>query len=483
MGYLQMVRLTSILAFWLVISSTSLAQPPADKPVSLSLHSAALPKPSLKYRLFPDERDLQPGNAASLYYRAEASFVENQVLLNDIKNEKWDTWSNMSFQNLPIDEVRAGVNMTRRIVAELEQAALRKDCDWMLDGRSEGIGLLLPELQTFRRFASVLAVRARLEIADGQFESAAKTLQTGYVLARHLSEGPTVIHYLVGAAVAAKLTAQLQAFVEREGSPNLYWSLTGLPRPFFDPKHALLLEPMMLERTFPWLAKLDKGVMTKEQIEVGHVQLTRLMDDFGIRKPTPQDAAATAKLFAQGFPAAKEALIKRGMNADDLNKMPEYQIVSLEAYKEYREAWEEGLKWLHLPEAINGDNYKKDAERVKLATERMDKLFFRGLLKGLTEPHDPLASNPVYTARLRHERRIAALRCVEALRLYAAGHNGAWPTALKDITEVFVPTDPVTGKEFAFKATDGKATLESPKSDGKGLPVPEVVFELTLKKP
>jgi hypothetical protein len=307
-------------------------------------------------------------------------------------------------------------------------------------------------------------------------------LQTGYVLAKRLSEGPTVIHFLVGVAIASTLNTQLQAFAEQEGSPNLYWTLTAIPRPLFDPKHALLLEPLMLERTFPWLAKLDKGIMTREQIDAGMVQLTKVMDEFGVRKPTAEMMAETAQLFVKGYPAAKEALIKKGMIAEELNKMLEYQVVSLAAYKEYREAWEEGLKWLHLPEALHDDNYKKDAERVKLATERMDKLFFQGLLRGLTAPHDPLSLDPVYTRLLRQERRIAALRCVEALRLHAASHNGTWPKTLKDITEVYVPTDPVTGKEFVFKVVEGKITLESPKAEGKSLPVPEVLFELTLRK-
>ncbi len=86
-----MCRFSFALTMFLLSSTASLAQPQADKPISLSLHPSALPKPSLKYRLLPDERDLQPGNAASLYYRAQVIFVENQVLINEMKNEKWDT--------------------------------------------------------------------------------------------------------------------------------------------------------------------------------------------------------------------------------------------------------------------------------------------------------------------------------------------------------------------------------------------------------
>ncbi len=476
----QMFRNLTVFTMSLVLSIGGLAQPPAEKPISLNVYPSALPKPSIKYRLLPDERELQAGNAAALYYRAEASFVENQGLLKEIHSEKWDIWAATPIQELPLAEVREKVRMFNRIVVELEQAAHRKDCDWLLEGRSEGIGLLLPEVQTFRRMAFVLAVRARLEIAEGHFDQAMKTLQTGYSLAQRLGDGPTVIHYLVGAAVASTLNSQLQTFVGQPGSPNLYWSLTALPRPFFDPKRALLQEPTMLEKTFPWLAQLDRRPMTTIEIEAGMVQLTKIMDEFGIRKPTPLLTASVALLFTQSYPAAKESLISRGMKAEELDKMPQVQVVALEAYKEYREAWEEGLKWMHVPEALNDDNYKKAAERVRKATDKLDALFFRGLLKGLTAPRDPLALDMLYKRRYAFERRIAALRCVEAMRLYAAGHDGKWPGALTDITEVHVPADPVTGKEFIFKVAEGKATLVSPKAEGKNLPVPDITLELVL---
>ena len=56
---------------------------PGD-PIQLVVSPAAAPKPSLKYRLMPDRRDLTPGNAATLYYRAMASFVENSFLLREV---------------------------------------------------------------------------------------------------------------------------------------------------------------------------------------------------------------------------------------------------------------------------------------------------------------------------------------------------------------------------------------------------------------
>ncbi len=92
----------------------------------------------------------------------------------------------------------------------MEIGSKRKQCDWQLEGRPEGIGLLVPDVQFYRRMASVIAVRARLQIAGGNYEAACETLQIGYAHAYHLCRGPTFIHVFVGLANARLLTVQLR---------------------------------------------------------------------------------------------------------------------------------------------------------------------------------------------------------------------------------------------------------------------------------
>ena len=76
-----------------------------------------------------------------------------------------------------------------------------------------------------------------------------------------------------------------------------------------------------------------------------------------------------------------------------------------------------------------------------------------------------------------------ALRCVEAVRLYAAGHGGKLPPKLADVKEVPVPHDPVTGKPFEYKVSGDRATLfgpspvGDPRDGGYAL-----TYELTLKR-
>ncbi|HEY2146641.1 MAG TPA: hypothetical protein VGH32_01810, partial [Pirellulales bacterium] len=59
------------------------------------------------------------------------------------------------------------------------------------------------------------------------------------------------------------------------------------------------------------------------------------------------------------------------------------------------------------------------------------------------------------------ERRLAALRVIEAMRIYAAAHDGRLPWKLSYISEVPVPNDPGTGEPFEYRYEDGMATLTS----------------------
>ena len=58
-------------------------------------------------------------------------------------------------------------------------------------------------------------------------------------------------------------------------------------------------------------------------------------------------------------------------------------------------------------------------------------------------------------------RQIAALQCIEAMRLYAGTHNGAFPNELSDVTEILIPLDPVNRKPFVYYRTGSKVALEA----------------------
>ncbi len=73
---------------------------------------------------------------------------------------------------------------------------------------------------------------------------------------------------------------------------------------------------------------------------------------------------------------------------------------------------------------------------------------------------------PARGAQVRLERDVAALRVIEALRMYAADHGGGLPKSLDEITAVPVPNNPATGNPFEYRLDGKTAVLELPPSDG-----------------
>lgn len=81
----------------------------------------------------------------------------------------------------------------------------------------------------------------------------------------------------------------------------------------------------------------------------------------------------------------------------------------------------------------------------------------------------------------RLDRHIAVLQCIEAIRDYAATHDGQLPRALSDINQMEIPNDVMSGKAFEYSCTATSATLKSviPESGDKK---DAVDYVITLKK-
>ncbi len=80
----------------------------------------------------------------------------------------------------------------------------------------------------------------------------------------------------------------------------------------------------------------------------------------------------------------------------------------------------------------------------------------------------------------RLERQIAALQCIEALRLHA-DDQGKFPGSLSEIKDVKIPDDPVTGKPFVYSGIGSEALLQGPAPKG-GKPKEAIDYKFILKK-
>ena len=81
------------------------------------------------------------------------------------------------------------------------------------------------------------------------------------------------------------------------------------------------------------------------------------------------------------------------------------------------------------------------------------------------EWEEPDIKEKVYLLMDRLDRHVAALQCIEAIRLYAGSHNDTFPNKLLDIKEVDILDDPVTAKLFSYNLSGSAAILEAPGSE------------------
>ena len=80
----------------------------------------------------------------------------------------------------------------------------------------------------------------------------------------------------------------------------------------------------------------------------------------------------------------------------------------------------------------------------------------------------------------RVNQKIAALQCLEAIRIYAARHNKL-PLSLDDIKSVPIPLDPMTMTSFLYELKNDIAVLSSSANQKSELPVYPLRYEIKLR--
>ena len=458
----------------LLCGAAALAEPP--EPIKLTLTPAKPPTPALRYQLLPDSRILVSGDAAPIYKQV----IPILEKLDNQKKLQIHAWADMPLDQLPKEEVRKQLAEFDEVFKLLDKAARCDHCEWgLLDRlRAKGIAALLPEVQEMRNCAVLLTLRARLEIVDGHFDQAAATLRNGFALARNTGNAETLINFLVGAAIAGIMNKDLDYFIAQPGAPNLYYALTDLPSPLLSMRKGLQGERISAYGTFPGLAAvgadLNAGNLSEKQL----TDCAKMIGGLEDKKLNVAERFALGTLILQRQEAAKKALIAAGRPKEKVEAMPQFQVALLHAMLEYDAALDDMIVWNNLP-------YWEQAERIgKLKNKRIE-----DRLKDPTVPAIPLAPllipavQKITFARARTDRKIALLRTVEAIRFYAATHDGKLPPTLADIKEVPIPLDPVTGRSFEYHLDDDTATLRAP-TPAKETPNASntVVYELRIRK-
>jgi hypothetical protein len=450
------------------------AAPETTPIVSLTLHPTKETVPALRYVLLPPLLERTPGNAAVVYNKLDSEMSDESKRLLE---EKARQWLDLPLADLPRKDVREHLARWQGKLDDLRMAARRESCDWELPLRERTfVAILLPELQSIRKYGFLLALQARLQVADGQFDKAVDTLQSGFSLARQLAEGETLIHGLVGAATFANMLKPLDDLIQQPNSPNLYWALTALPQPIIDLRKGLESEAEMLYLSYPDLRPAERDRLRPESFELSIRRMVRELTEAGVAT-VPTESGTKTSLTAQivaGYPKARARLLERGRTVEQLDKMKQLETVAIDALELYDELRDRMFRNFYLPywEADKRLAREEDLLRDEAKSQEIIPLASL-LLPSLGKAH---------FAQAKTERSVAAHRVIEAIRLHAITNDGKLPTTLDEIKVVPIPIDPTTGKPFQYRREGALAKLIS---DGGRPEKPSmgVVYELRMTAP
>jgi hypothetical protein len=415
---------------------------------ALTVSPSKLPVPLFRYRLLPLATDLKPGDAAPIYLRFahERSDETKKKLV-----EKPQEWNKLPLDKIPIKEAKEFLAGHAYNLNQLDLGARRQECDWnyTLD-IDDLVGIHLSDVQEMRMYMQLLVLKARVEIATGDYAAAMRTLETGFAFSRHVAEAPLLINGLVGLAGVSMMTTCVFEMAERPDAPSLYWAATALPRPLIDLRRAMEFDQRFGVMQFG-LREIDRDrspegwAAALKRVRDEMRRLSQPQNPGGPKEDPPLDDEKE-QAFARKFLTERVGLPEAKVKA-----MAKEQAILTAAAAQYRQIADDTFAGAYLP-FPEGQPYLEAAEkRLKDLPDTQGTRLVRMMLPAITR---------VQVALARTERRTAALRLVEALRLHAA-ETGKLPERLDQVKVVPVPKDPATGKAFEYKLDGDTATITS----------------------
>jgi hypothetical protein len=441
-------------------------------PRELRISPQSAPVPALKYRLLPLEGERTPGDAAPIYIRL-AGLATTEGMREITR--RTTGWANLPLDGLPVAECRKFVDQWTGALRQLQFGARRQTCNWnytLNEQKEQVIEVLMPDVQDIRTWARLLALKARVEMAERKYDAAVTTLETGIALSRHAGGGPFAINALVGVACAQTMLGCVEEMTTLPDAPNLYWALTTLPRPLVGLRQALETERMQPHWLFPELDEVDRPhsadewplLLARLHRRMKAIEERIMVTDSTGSHPKQPRLTDVATFKAEALPAARAYFQERP--AATSIAVDEHVLLSYIAGR-CRELYDDQFKYAYLPypEAIAARNQ----------AEEQLKALKGGPLDVFTELMTSVIA--ALRAEARLERTVAAARTIEALRLHAAG-RGTLPGSLDEVTIVPVPLDPVTGKPFTYRREGETAVLIGPDS----VPQTVLTYRITLRK-
>jgi hypothetical protein len=424
-------------------SSLQPAPPKADAR-SFELQPVAPSVPVGRYQLACDPLDELPGNAAIAYLEASIWLTKDLMKSLDSADQANDSHDEKAFEAAVAGLTLPGLS------SQLEIAARRDVCDFECATQQTGGLTLLPHLNKLRMLGELVVLRAQYQLRRGQPAEAVKTLQLGYALARHAGQERIDVSGMVGEGLTATVNSALIELMSRPDAPNLYWAIQGLPHPLVrlatgDEGHRVV--PLV---DFPVLKKGRGGNIVAGDwrifMDEKAAYETALRPEAALAQRVT-DASAAAAAYALLPDAIAHYAQSRHVSPEAAATVDPALLAATYVIEQFQVDSDEYYMMANLP-------YPQLLPLAKKLTQRLNETKASQAVGVWNQSFDRRVM--VYA---RTDRQLAALGAVEAIRSFAAAHDGQLPQSLNAIVDTPAPVNPATGAAFEYHVDGNVATL------------------------
>ena len=472
-------------------------------------------KPALRYRLFPARFERKLGNAAPVYRKAfeiakglegndKEQFDSMQLLTVRDEHQRKLNWGDDIPDELSPAEREQFIQDYAELLAILDDASLYAECDWEFSTEDlswySDDSLLELLFNPVRNTARLLKVRTCHALEQDDMELAIQSIKSLYAMADNFLKMPLIMNSLIASSIADSAASCVDALIASGKSPNLYWPLTQIPR--FSHYHLRTVES---ERNdiftyYPQLKEIDNPARDEDHdfwLEFGekflvgiqgHWDLDMYIDmDMKMKETTENDQAcpeetlsreelrkqkraeiiesleeilkdhpeafevykkslypADPQTILDELPVIKQTVLDWGYSPERIERLCAEHLVAIYTVRVHEELFDDVTKWFGVDYLTWQAHPNGKAREAVNQTVESYGTKLAGMIANTLSVF-------AYEILVGCEQEIDALRVVEAIRLYAASHDGKLPKKLDKITEVPIPWDPTTGKSFKYK--------------------------------
>jgi len=458
----------------------------------ITVSPATLPDPLLKYRFNVMSTESENGSSAFLFSQALLEYrrVRNRKQEELLQSEEYKNYSppkdslimqQMQFRAFPVYAdwpTEFHVEITAEEEANLyyelaevynllEKASKKTYFDWSDSYEFKGIGTLMPNLQDARELARYLGSKANWEIRNGNYDAAVKTIRIGFALGRQIRDSKphnSLVVGLVGLAIQGIMLQQIHELQAQPDAPNLYPALTQLHFSMESLQFSMEAERLWVFPR-PFAGDIFERIDTASEQECVTV-LNDLLETLIVGSSDPNwdesNIESTRSMLSTlaclaSYPYAKERLLSLGKTEEEIDALSTYQVVAPHVLGEIKKAYDLITVLSMLPPGQSHTaidfNYEKYLDHSDPAN----------IILAMLLP----ATQAAKEAYHRQPQTLDRIKIIEALRYYAAVHDGKLPQSLDDITELPVPKiNPTDGKPYVYRVEGNTAILEYTGSGG-----------------